>query len=95
MLYSEKGWYNTKTGISELYKSSRLEQKEQILEGDTLFYDKNTGTGKSRHNVRLSDLKNHTIITGKLATYNEITDKAMVTDSVVFMQYSEKDKGAF
>jgi len=90
-LYSEKGWYNTRTGISELYKSSRLEQNEQILEGDTLFYNRNTGIGESRHDVKLKDLKNHTLITGKLAKYNEITDKAMVTDSVVFMQYSEKD----
>jgi hypothetical protein len=91
MLYSELGWYDTKTGISELYKSSRLEQKDQILEGDTLFYNKNTGIGIAHHNVKLSDLKNHTVITGRYANYNEFTDKAVVTDSAIFIQYSEKD----
>jgi lipopolysaccharide export system protein LptA len=91
MLYSEKGWHDTKTGVSGLYKSSKLEQNGQILEGDTLYYDKNTGIGEAHQNVKLSDLENHTIITGKFAVYNEFTEKAIVTDSAVFIQYSESD----
>ena len=90
-LFSKSGWYDTQTNISELYKDSRLERNDQILEGDTLYYNKNTGDGKAFHKVKLTDLKNHTVITGKRAVYNEISDKAMVTDSALFMQYSEKD----
>ncbi|GET33696.1 hypothetical protein PbJCM13498_25590 [Prolixibacter bellariivorans] len=90
-LFSKSGWYDTQTNISELYKDSRLERNDQILEGDTLYYNKNTGDGKAFHKVKLTDLKNHTVITGKHAIYNEISDKAMVTDSALFMQYSPKD----
>ena len=90
-LFSKSGWYDTQTNISELYKDSRLEHNDQILEGDTLYYNKNTGDGKAFHKVKLTDLKNHTVITGKRAIYNEISNKAMVTDSALFMQYSEKD----
>lgn len=90
-LFSRSGWYDTQTNISELYKDSRLERNDQILEGDTLYYNKTTGDGRAFHKVKLTDLKNHTVITGKHAIYNEISDKAMVTDSALFMQYSKKD----
>ena len=90
-LFSRSGWYDTQTNISELYKDSRLERNDQILEGDTLYYNKTTGDGRAFHKVKLTDLKNHTVITGKRAIYNEISDKAMVTDSALFMQYSKKD----
>jgi lipopolysaccharide export system protein LptA len=90
-LFSKSGWYDTQTNISELYKDSRLERNDQILEGDTLYYNKNTGDGKAFHKVKLTDLKNHTVITGKRGVYNEFSDKAMVTDSALFMHYSEKD----
>jgi lipopolysaccharide export system protein LptA len=90
-LFSRSGWYDTQTNISELYKDSRLERNDQILEGDTLYYNKTTGDGRAFHQVKLTDLKNHTVITGKRAIYNEISDKAMVTDSALFMQYSQKD----
>ena len=90
-LYSEKGWYDTRTNIAELYKASKIMGKEQSLQGDTLFYSRNTGSGRARSRVLLSDTTNHVAVTGRTGVYNEKTKIAFVTDSAVFMQYSPKD----
>ena len=90
-LYSEKGWYDTRKNVAELYKSSRIMGKEQTLQGDTIFYSKKEGTGRARSRVLLSDTTNHIAISGRIGVYNEKTKIAFVTDSAIFMQYSKKD----
>lgn len=90
-LYSEEGWYDTRKNISELYKASKITSKDQSLEGDTLFYDRNTGSGRARHRVVLKDTTNHVSIKGKYGIYNENTKIAFVTDSALFIQFGKKD----
>ncbi|MCE1199625.1 MAG: hypothetical protein LWW85_11700 [Marinilabiliales bacterium] len=90
-LYSEKGWYDTRKNIAELYKSSRIMGKEQTLQGDTIYYSRNEGSGKARSKVLLRDTTNHILISGRYGVYNEKSRIAFVTDSAVFMQYSPKD----
>ena len=90
-LYSEKGWYDTRKNVAELYKASRIMGKEQTLQGDTIYYSKKEGTGRARSRVLLSDTTNHIAISGRTGTYNEKTKIAFVTDSAIFMQFSKKD----
>ena len=91
VLYSESGWYDTKKNLAELYKKSKITTKAQILEGDTLFYDRATGNGKGKHRVTLSDTTNKVVIKGKFGIYNETTKMAFVTDSAMFIQFGKKD----
>jgi len=91
VLYSESGWYDTKKNLAELYKSSKITNKTQVLKGDTLFYDRATGNGRGRHRVTLTDSTNKVIIKGKIGVYNETTKIAYVTDSAMFIQYGKKD----
>jgi lipopolysaccharide export system protein LptA len=91
VLYSEDGWYDTRTNVSELYKASKITNKDQILEGDTLFYDRTTGNGRGKHRVLLTDTTNKVFIRGKYGIYNEKSKIAFVTDSAMFIQYGEKD----
>jgi lipopolysaccharide export system protein LptA len=91
VLYSESGWYDTKKNVAELYKASKLTNKSQVLEADTLFYDRATGNGRGKHRVTLSDTTNKVVIKGKIGVYNENTKIAFVTDSAMFIQYGKKD----
>lgn len=91
VLYSERGWYDTRKNVAELYKASRITNKTQVLEGDTLFYDRATGNGRGRHRVTLSDSTNKVLIKGKTGVYNENTKIAFVTDSAMFIQFGKKD----
>ena len=72
VLYSERGWYKTKQNLAELYKASKITNKSQVLEGDTLFYDRASGNGRGRHRVTLTDTTNKVVIKGKIGVYNEI-----------------------
>ncbi len=90
-LYSERGWYDTRTNIAELYKASKIMGKEQTLQGDTIFYSKKEGSGRARSRVILKDTTNHVAITGRTGVYFERTKIAFVTDSAIFMQFSPKD----
>jgi lipopolysaccharide export system protein LptA len=91
ILYSERGWYDTRKNFAELYKSSRISNKTQVLEGDTLFYDRATGNGRGRHRVTLTDSTNKVVVKGKIGVYNENTRIAFITDSAMFIQYGRKD----
>jgi len=91
VLYSENGWYDTKKNVAELYKASKLTNKSQVLEADTLFYDRATGNGRGKHKVTLTDTTNKVVIKGKIGVYNENTKIAFVTDSAMFIQFGKKD----
>ncbi|MEI6142046.1 MAG: OstA-like protein [Mariniphaga sp.] len=91
VLYSELGWYKTKQNLAELYKASKITNKSQVLEGDTLFYDRASGNGRGRHRVTLTDTTNKVVIKGKIGVYNENTKRAFVTDSAMFIQFGKKD----
>jgi lipopolysaccharide export system protein LptA len=91
VLYSENGWYDTKKNVAELYKASKITNKSQVLEADTLFYDRASGNGRGKHRVTLTDTTNKVVIKGKIGVYNENTKIAFVTDSAMFIQYGKKD----
>jgi len=91
VLYSERGWYDTKKNLAELFKASKITSKSQILEADTLFYDRASGNGRGKHRVTLTDTTNKVVIKGKVGIYNEKTKIAFVTDSAMFIQYGKKD----
>jgi lipopolysaccharide export system protein LptA len=91
VLYSERGWYDTKKNLAELYKASKITSKSQILEADTLLYDRASGNGRGKHRVTLSDTTNKVVIKGKIGVYNEKLKIAFVTDSAMFIQYGKKD----
>ena len=91
VLYSERGWYDTRKNLAELYKGSKITTKSQVLEGDTLFYDRATGNGRGKHRVTLTDTTNKVVIKGKFGVYNETSKVAFVSDSAMFIQFGKKD----
>lgn len=91
VLYSELGWYDTRKNLAQLYKASKITNKSQILESDTLFYDRASGNGRGRNRVTLIDTTNKVVVKGRYGIYNENTKIAFVTDSALFIQYGKKD----
>lgn len=91
ILYTEDGWYNSNTGEAELLTNPVIYAETQQLEADYIKYFKETGIGHAVGNVRMEDEDNKSIVTGHLANYNEATGKAVVSDSAVYMSYTETD----
>ncbi len=90
-IYCENGWYNTATNISQFYKNAYLKSDKQLLKGDSLYYERNTGIGRAFMHIWIIDSTQQVIITGNYARYCEKPQYSMITDSAVFMQFSDKD----
>ena len=90
-LYCEKGWYDTKNDITSIWKKAMIDNKKQIIHGDSLFFDDKTGFGESFRNVVIEDTTNNLIVKGNYAWYFKQPEKFMVTDMAMFIQVSKGD----
>lgn len=90
-IYCENGWYNTKTDISQYNKHAVLTHKNQILKGDSLYYDNKNGFGKAFINVIITDTVEKITLKGNYANYFREPEKAMMTDSAVLIQAIDTD----
>jgi len=90
-LYCEKGWYDTRNDISRIWKNALIDNKKQIIKGDSLFYDAGTGYGQSFGNISISDTTNNLEVRGEYAWYYREPERFMVTEKALFIQVSGED----
>lgn len=90
-LYCEKGWYDTKNDVTRIWKNAVIDNREQIIHGDSLFFDNITGYGQSFGNVVIEDTTNNLIVQGNYAWYFKQPERFMVTDRAMFIQVSRGD----
>jgi len=90
-LYCEKGWYDTKNSQTRIWKNALIDNKQQIITGDSLFYNDSTGYGESFRNTIIADTNNKIIVTGNYAWYFKRPERFMVTDSARFIQINRDD----
>lgn len=90
-LYSEKGFYNTKTDISHFTKNAKLFLKERTIEGDSLYYDKRRGFASATNNIRVIDTVQNFISKGNYAELFEKKDSLFIIKKAVAISIIEKD----
>lgn len=90
-LYCEKGWYDTKNNKTRISINAVIDNKKQIIHGDSLYYDENTGYGQSFGHITISDTTNKILIKGNYAWYYKAPERFMVTDSAMMVQTSKGD----
>ena len=90
-LYCERGWYDTENNISRIWKNAMLDNKKQIIRGDSLYYEEKNGYGQAFGNASITDTSYHLLVAGDYAWYYREPERFLVTDSAVFIQISEKD----
>lgn len=90
-IFAEDGWYDSKTGEAELIKNPRVFNEKQQITADYIKYNEENGDGSAFGSVQIQDFENNIMVQGINAIYNKISETASVTDSAVFMLYSEKD----
>jgi lipopolysaccharide assembly outer membrane protein LptD (OstA) len=90
-IYCENGWYDTRQNISQFNENAYLESSGQYLRGDSLLYERERGMGRAFDNVELYDSANQVILRGKYAIYHEDPEYALLTDSTLLIQISDKD----
>lgn len=90
-IYCENGWYDTRKNISQFNKNAFLQNKEKILKGDSIYYERETGLGKAFKNVEIIDTSQNVVMMGNYALYEEDADYAMITDSALMIQIDKGD----
>jgi len=90
-MYCEKGWYDTKNEITSVWKNAMIDNKKQIVHGDSLFFNDSTGYGESFRNVVIQDTTNNLIVKGDYAWYYKQPERFLVTKKAMFIQVSKGD----
>jgi hypothetical protein len=90
-IYCENGWYNTETDISMLKKKALVRNKKQTIRGDSLYYERETGYGEGFSNIEVFDEEQNFILRGNHAFINQKEDRALLTDSALFIYITDGD----
>lgn len=90
-LYSEKGFYNTKTDISHFTKNAKLYLKERTIEGDSLYYDKKKGFASATNNIKVIDTVQNFVSKGNYAELFEKKDSLFIIRRAVAISIVDKD----
>lgn len=90
-LYSEKGFYNTKTDISHFTKNAKLYLKERTIQGDSLYYDKNKGFASATNNIEVIDTLQNFVSRGNYAELFEEKDSLYIIKRAVAISIIDKD----
>lgn len=89
-IFSTNGWYNTQTELSMLLDRSRIIHVDGItLTGDTIYYDKANGYGRSLGNIESTDSTNHMTLYGNVSEVWEDGGRGYVTDSAMLLDWSD------
>jgi lipopolysaccharide export system protein LptA len=90
-LYCERGWYDTKNDITRIWKNALIDNRQQVVRGDSLYYENETGFGECFRNLSITDTTDNIIVKGNYAWYYKEPERFMVTDSAMFIQVSGED----
>jgi len=90
-LYCENGWSDTRNDISRLMKNAVLDNREQRITGDTLWYDEKSGHGEGFGHVTITDTTDNVTGGGDYAWYIKRPERFLLTGSPWFTLYSDDD----
>lgn len=90
-IYTEKGFYDTKKNLAHFVRKSYIRYKDRLIEGDSLYYDRNREFASATNNVKITDSINKGIIKGHYAEVFKNKDSMYVTKRAVAINLVEKD----
>jgi hypothetical protein len=90
-IYCEKGWYNTETNKSMLKQKAWVRNKRQTIHGDSLYYERETTYGEGFSNIEVLDEEQNIILRGNHAFINQLENRALLTDSAMFIYIMDGD----
>ncbi len=91
-VYTDNGWYDTESELSELYDRSLIvTNRGSTLTGDTIFYDHTKGYGEAWGDMILTDSVKSVALDGDYGFYNQMNDSAYATGHARVLEYSKAD----
>ncbi|HET8855874.1 MAG TPA: OstA-like protein [Salinimicrobium sp.] len=90
-IYCERGFYDTRGDTGYFVKNSRIDYENRILEGDSIYFNRNTNFASATNNIEVTDTVNNSIIRGHYAEVFREKDSVFITKRAVAVTVQEKD----
>ena len=90
-IYTEKGFYDTKKNVAHFVRNSYIKYDDRRIEGDSLFYNRNTEFASATRNVKITDSINKGVVKGHYAELYKLKDSMFVTKRAVAINLVEND----
>ena len=91
VVYTEKGFSDTKTKISHLTKNSWIQYGDQLIKGDSLYYDGAKDYSTATGNIKMTDTVNNFVLKGGYAEFYKNLDSAFVINRSEAISLVEND----
>lgn len=90
-IYCENGWYDSQNNLSGFYKNAYFQSREQVMEGDSLIYDRENEISWAYGNVKARDTIQNSIIYGEKLFFDEQSDHIEVTENALYVMVDGPD----
>ncbi|PTM09652.1 MAG: hypothetical protein DA407_05360, partial [Bacteroidetes bacterium] len=90
-IYCERGFYDTNNDIGHFLKNSKIYYDDRLIEGDSLYFDRNKSFASATNNIKITDTINKAIIKGHYAEVYREKDSAFVTNRALAITVQEND----
>ena len=90
-IYTENGFYNTKKNSGHFLRKSYIKYKERLIEGDSLYFDRNREFSSGTRNVKITDSINKAIVKGHYAEIFKKQDSVFITKHASVRYQIEND----
>lgn len=91
VIYCERGYYNTNNDIGYFVKKSKINYNDRIVEGDSLYFDRNKSFASATNNITVTDTLNNSIIKGHYAEIFREKDSVFITKRALAITEQEND----
>ena len=90
-IYTEKGFYDTKKNLAHFLRKSYVKYDDRLIEGDSLYYNRNIEFASATRNVKITDSINRGVVKGHYAEVYKLKDSMFVTKRAVAINFVEND----
>ena len=90
-IYTEKGFYDTKKNLAHFLRKSYIKYDDRLIEGDSLYYNRNIEFASATRNVKITDSVNRGVVKGHYAEVYKLKDSMFVTKRAVAINFVEND----
>ena len=90
-IYCEHGFYDTENDTGYFLKKSRIDYDDRIIEGDSLYFDRNRSYASATNNIKITDTINKAIVKGHYAEVFRDKDSVFITKRALAIMEQEND----
>ncbi|WP_081212440.1 OstA-like protein [Salegentibacter sediminis] len=90
-VYCERGFYDTRGDTGYFVKNSRIDYNNRRVEGDSLYFNRNTNFASATNNIKVTDTINKSLVTGHYAEVFRDKDSVFITKRAVAASVQDND----